>query len=296
VINLLHLSLIPQIGPATILKIIEGLRNNAAPKISSKVKQKIDYGLANKKILEQELELVKKYNIKVIDILDDDYPESLKNIYHPPIVLYVKGRKLNPTAPRIAIVGSRNANEYAKKVIEKIVPPLTECGFEIVSGGALGVDAMAHQTTLDCSGTTHIIFGSGLMQPYPEQNKELFRKVVKSGGTLISPFPLRTTPSRGTFPARNRVIAGLAQGCIVVQAAKKSGALITAQFALDQGRQVFAIPGPINNELSAGCHKLIQDGAKLVSCVNDIFEEFGIEYTQQPVEQDAKPSGIITTN
>ena len=285
-IDLLHLSLIPHIGPATILKIIErddpsrsGLRENVAPKISKNIQHKIDAGLADKKILEDELALIKKYNITVVDILDDKYPPLLKEIHIPPIVLYVKG-KLAPQAPRIAIVGSRNANEYAKKSIEKIVPSLVERGFEIVSGGALGADAMAHKATLECGGVTHVVFGSGLTHPYPPENKELFRKIVRSGGTLISPFSLKTTPSRGTFPARNRIVAGLADGCIVIQAAKKSGALITAQFALDQGKQVFALPGPIDDERSVGCHKLIQDGAKLVACVDDIFEEFGIEPLQ----------------
>jgi DNA processing protein len=284
--SLLHLSLIPKIGPATILKIIEGLRTGVAPKFSKTVQNRINSGLANKTILEEERAIIKKYNITVIDILDDYYPEPLKNIYHPPIVLYIKGKNLKPHVKRIAIVGSRNANEYAKKAIEKIVPPLVKSGFEIVSGGALGVDTMAHKITLECGGITHVVFGSGLTHPYPSQNKEFFRKVVKSGGTLISPFPLRTTPSRGTFPARNRVVAGLAQGCIVIQAAKKSGALITAQFALDQGKQVFALPGPIDDERSAGCHRLIQDGAKLVFCADDIFEEFGISDFRSPLEQE----------
>jgi DNA processing protein len=155
------------------------------------------------------------------------------------------------------------------------VPRLVEQDWEIISGGAAGVDCMAHKETLDCGGKTIAVFGSGLLHAYPTENKSLFRSIVQNNGILVSPFPLNAQPSKWNFPARNRIISGLSQGCLVVQAAKKSGALITAQFGLDQGKQIFALPGLIDNELSAGCHKLIQQGAKLVTDVCDILEEFG---------------------
>jgi DNA processing protein len=175
----------------------------------------------------------------------------------------------------IAIVGARKSNFYADDVIKDLVPELIKNDFSIVSGGALGVDSRAHEQTLKSGGKTIAVFGSGLLNPYPLKNKDLFREIVKSGGTLVSPFPLLMEPRKGNFPARNRVIAGLSKGCIVVQAAKKSGALITAQFALEQGRHVFAIPGSIKDELSVGCHEIIKQGAKLVGGIDDILEEFG---------------------
>ena len=256
-------------GPAAIIKFVN------KRKLSPQTESLIESGLKNKKLLEQELELIEKYKITLLTFLDKDYPELLKQIYLPPIVIYCSGAPLKPTAKRIAIVGARKADSYANNCISEIVPNLVKSNWEIVSGGAAGVDGMAHHQTLQNKGTTIAVFGSGLTCPYPSVNKEMFRTIARNNGTLISPFPLRTEPCKGNFPARNRIIAGLSQGCLVVQAAKKSGSLITSQFALDQGRQVFACPGQITNELSLGCHKLIQQGAKLVTCSNDILEEFG---------------------
>lgn len=286
---LLHLSLIPHIGPATALKLIKKLQKTDLSELyrykindfiytfelSPRVAKLLVAGLADKKNLDQELNLIEKYTITVLSFLDDDYPESLKQIYLPPLIIYCKGSRLDKNKKRIAIVGSRKADNYAKTCLEKLIPMLVFHGWEIVSGGAAGVDSMAHEQTINAGGKTIAVFGSGLMQPYPESNKELFRNIARSNGTLISPFALKTTPSRGNFPARNRIISGLSQGCIVIQAAQKSGALITAHFALDQGRQVFALPGKVTNELSAGCHNLIQQGAKLITNIDDILEEFG---------------------
>jgi len=300
---LLHLSLIKDIGPASVLKIIQVLHEDfcaaqrhphlAKPTfnleslytykhkdfiekfgVSSRIAQLLVTGLGEKKVFEQELTLIEKYKITTLSFLDNDYPESLKQIYHPPLVIYYKGSPLHEKTKRLAIVGSRKADHYARTAIEKLVPDLIDQSWEIVSGGAIGVDSIAHQKTLVCGGKTIAVLGSGLTNPYPAVNKELFRSIIKNKGTLLSPFPLTTPPSRGNFPARNRVISGLSKGCIVVQAAKKSGALITADFALNQGKQVFAIPGPIDHPLFAGCNSLIQQGAKLVTSSNDIFEEF----------------------
>lgn len=315
---LLHLSLIPNIGPASVLKLIhvfyekfrqththpqitkptfdleelyEYEANNFVHKfgVSKRIAHLLSNGLKDKKSLEQELNLIKKYNIIILSFLDQNYPESLKQIYHPPLVIYCKGAPLGSNSKRIAIVGSRKADTYAKVCIEKIVPDLVQNNWAIVSGGAAGVDSMAHSQTLKNNGKTIVVFGSGLMCPYPAANKELFRSIVKNGGTLVSPFSLQTPPSKGNFPARNRIIAGLSEGCIVVQAAEKSGALITSQFALDQGKQVFALPGLIDHELSAGCHKLLQQGAKLITNSNDIFEEFGEEVKPTQKKESTHP-------
>ncbi|MFH1832202.1 MAG: DNA-processing protein DprA [bacterium] len=258
--------------------------------LTEKVATILVQGLADKKLLEEELELIEKYTIRIDTILDQEYPVLLRNINQPPLLLYSKGGFLGAlfassgahpaclveeVPKRIAFVGARKADKYAAQVIDHLVPGLVSNGWEIVSGGALGVDSMAHKATHDAGGKTIIVLGSGLLRPYPEQNKKFFKKIVASGGTLVSSFPLRMSPDKTTFPARNRIIAGLSQGCVIVQAAQKSGALITAEFALEQGKQVFAVPGSIFNDLSDGCHKLLDHGAKLVKDVSDILGEFG---------------------
>jgi len=298
---LLHLSLIKGIGPASVLKIIKKLfedffAEQKNPQIqnlsfdlqkvylykvsdfvhvfelSSKIAQALFDGLQDKTSLEKELNLIEKYQIDLLTFLDEEYPQNLKEIYSPPIILYCKGAKFAGDK-NIAVVGARKADNYAKQVIDKLIPALVEKKYTIISGGALGADSMAHQATLDAKGKTVAVIGSGLLNFYPHSNKNLFREIVKNGGTLVSPFPLMAPPEKGNFPARNRVIAGLGSGCLVVQAAQKSGALITAHIALHEGRQVFAVPGSIYDELSLGCHDLIKQGAKLVSSVDDILEE-----------------------
>ncbi|MFH0898963.1 MAG: DNA-processing protein DprA [bacterium] len=321
---LLHMSLISGIGPATVFKLIEHICAQKHHQVFDFEISKLDdvlfselyqyskndfkscglsenlshvlwQGLNDTALLEQEIKLIEKYAIRIDTILDSSYPELLRHIHQPPLVLYSKGQAFEEHAKRIAFVGSRKADEYAQQVITALVSPLVDNGWEIVSGGARGADSFAHQAALDGKGKTTVVLGSGLLNPYPELNKELFRTVFKNNGTLVSSFPLQTHPDKKTFPARNRIIAGLAQGTVIVQAAKKSGALITAQFALDQGRQVFAIPGSVFNELSYGCHALLAQGAKLVNNVYDILDEFGEkdisqhQNTQMPVE----PNGVI---
>ena len=227
-------------------------------------------------LLDEELALLEKHSITLLTPFDNNFPEDLKQIHHPPMVLYCKGAPIEPAAKRLAIVGSRKANDYAKQVIQSLVPSLVEHGWAIVSGGAEGADTMAHQAVLDAGGNTIAVLGAGLLTPpFPASNKQLFERMVAHGGTLVSPFSLRTPADRTTFPQRNRIISGLSLGSVVVQAAQRSGALITARFALEQGRQVFAVPGLVNDDLSYGSHHLIKQGAKLVSTVSDIFEEFG---------------------
>ena len=301
---LLHLSLISGVGPASVLKVIKKLVQDFYDKhknpelgkldlnlvklyfykagdfikefgLSQKIAQSLVDGLQDKSRLEKELELIQKYKIDLVAFTDSDYPENLKEIHLPPIVLYCKGEKLSSFNKTIAVVGARLANSYSQKFIETIIPDLVANDYVIISGGAAGVDSMAHKAAVNCGGKTIVVFGSGLMHTYPKENKDLFRSVANGFGTLVSPFSLQTPPERGNFPARNRIIAGLASGCLVVQAAQKSGALITAKFALDEGRQVFAVPGSIYDELSLGCHDLIKQGAKLVGCIDDVLEEFG---------------------
>lgn len=287
---ILHLSLIDGIGPATIQSIVSAKPSDCSWNdvytfsshewmnifhVSARSAKKLVDGLADAKRLDQELHLIETHAIPWATMLDESYPSLLKHIHAPPPVLYWQGALLEEGEKRIGVVGSRRANRYGQQVINTLIPSLVAQNMIIVSGGAIGADSMAHQKALDVGGKTAVILGSGLLEPYPSSNKRLFELIVERGGTLISSFPLTTTAMPGNFPARNRIIAGVSHGCVVVQAARKSGARITAQFALEEGREVFAVPGPINDTLSHGCHALIQEGAKLVNDADDILCEFG---------------------
>ena len=188
-------------------------------------------------------------------------------------MLYLAGGYLS-SRKMIALVGSREPTSYAQKVIDYFVPALTHQGWSVVSGGARGVDTMVHRAALE-SGLTVAVIGSGLLQPYPSENKKLFDQLCHASGTMLSIFPLQAAPERWNFPARNRVIAGLSLATVVVQAAAKSGALITAHFALEQGRVVFAVPGSLFDQVSAGCHRLLKQGALLAESPEDLFEVIG---------------------
>jgi len=303
---ILHLTLIEDIGPGAIQRIMLLLRQGFEGHKRSGVNgsdlyafatsdwmhvfgfseitaQKIATGLADKKLLERELSLIEEYNINWLTITDESYPKLLREIYLPPAVLYWQGSSswdvsavaLAKADKRVAIVGARKANDYGQRAVNTIVPDLVAAGYTIVSGGAVGIDAMAHKATLQCGGKTIAILGSGLLRPYPSANKKLFTAIVDSGGIVASSFPLTMEGLPGNFPARNRIVTGLSRGCLVVQAAQKSGALISAHYAMEQGREVFAVPGSIGDELSAGCNALIQEGAKLIMNSADILSEFG---------------------
>ena len=250
-------------------------------------------GLADTALLDQERQLIEQHDIVWTTCIADDYPYLLKHIHLPPVVIYWQGEPLHDEQKRLAIVGSRKANQYGKQIIEHFVPTLVVHDWVIVSGGALGIDSMSHEATVQAGGKTIAVLGSGLLRPYPYSNKKLFRSIIEHGGTILSSFPLRMEALPGNFPARNRIIAGISRGSVVVQAAAKSGARITAQFALDQGRDVFAVPGPIDDELSAGCHALIQEGAKLVASPEDILNEYGEQLSTVAAKQSVQKKGPI---
>ena len=286
---ILHLTLIEGIGPSVIKKIIQSQRSGVQASdlyhvsssdwmnyfgVSENVAQKLVAGLSDSTLFEEELDLIDKHAIKLLTIADESYPALLKEIHSPPTVLYYLGADFVPSKA-LAIVGSRKGNEYGEHIINAIVPDLVAAGYTIISGGALGIDTMAHEAALACDGKTIAILGSGLLKLYPSSNKKLFAAIIENGGIVASPYPLLMEPLPHNFPARNRIVTGLSQGCLVVQAAKKSGALISAHCALEQGREVFAVPGIFNDELSAGCHEIIQQGAKLVMSSADILSEFG---------------------
>lgn len=283
---LLHCSLIDGFGPGSLTKVINFLKNSGSTKLESiysleesdfersglskETAKNLAIGLSNKRLLETELELLQKFGIQFLTILDlEDYPEILKNTYLPPFILYLKGKNLNSFAKTVALVGSRKCDNYGAKAIDSLLPDLVKCGWATVSGGAYGIDTLVHQKTLDFGGKTIAVLGSGLLNIYPSSNKKLFQTISDNDGCLVSPFPLKSPPLPGNFPARNRIISGLSKACVVIQAAQKSGALITARFALEQGKDVGAIPGAIDNPLSAGCNELIRQGA---ACVTNSFQ------------------------
>ncbi len=191
---------------------------------------------------------------------------------------------INFSEQSIAFVGARKANQYGKQAIARCIVPLIAHGWTIISGGAIGADTFAHQASVGNGGKTVAVLGSGLLCRYPRSNNKLFDTIIEHNGSLISSFPLQTIPQPGNFPIRNRIIAGMSKGCVVVQAAQKSGALITAQFALDEGREVFAIPGSIFDPLSAGCHALFSQGATVVTGPEDILKACDYTYCE---DQDA---------
>lgn len=230
--------------------------------------------------VEREFRLAEKFGFQIITLQSPDYPELLKAIYDPPPVLYYKGTPLNQLPPSVAIVGSRQPTRYGKIAAEKLSESLAAKGLCIVSGMARGIDTAAHQGAIRAGGKTAAVFGCGLSHTYPPENVSVRRRIEESGA-LVSEFPISTKPDKNNFPARNRVISGLSLGSVIIEAGGKSGALITAQFALDQGRDVFAVPGSIYSPQSQGTNQLIKTGAKLVDGPEAIIEELPVAVQEQ---------------
>ncbi|WP_303909026.1 DNA-processing protein DprA [Thiohalomonas denitrificans] len=204
---------------------------------------------------------------------EPEYPERLATVADAPPVLFVRGDAALLTGPQLAIVGSRNPTPLGAETAREFAHHLAGVGLTVTGGLALGIDAAAHRGALAAEGSTVAVFGTGLDRVYPARHRELAHAVVEAGSTLVSEFPPGTAPLPGHFPRRNRIISGLSLGTLVVEAAPRSGSLITARQANEQGREVFAVPGSIHNPLARGCHRLIRDGAKLVETAQDILEE-----------------------
>ena len=211
--------------------------------------------------------------IEKIDIQNKYYPRKLKNIYDPPKELYIIGNKEILNKPSVAIIGCRECSEYGKRVAQKFAYELSKKEIVIVSGLAKGIDSFVHIGVLYAKGKTIAVLGSGLDNIYPKENIELAKKIVEYGGCIISEYPVGTKPEKKNFPQRNRIISGLSNGVVVVEASEKSGSLITVDFALEQGRDVFAVPGNILNSTSVGTNNLIKQGAKLVTNYMEILED-----------------------
>ncbi len=224
------------------------------------------------KDVEETIRRCRDLDISIITLNDPVYPENLKNINDPPSVLYIRGSPQERDRYAVAIVGSRRPTEYGRRVAEKLSRDLAELGITIVSGLARGIDTVAHSGSLKSGGRTIGVFASGLDRVYPPENKGLVRRIME-GGYVVSEFPPGTPPNRENFPRRNRLISGLSLAVVVVEAGAESGALITAATGLDQGREIFAVPGSILSKNSAGTNNLIKRGAKPVTSVEDIIEE-----------------------
>lgn len=226
----------------------------------------------------------------IVVLGDDDYPQALLEIADPPTLLYVRGRLDLLKRPALAIVGSRNATPAGERTAEQFAGALAGAGLAIVSGLALGIDAAAHRGALAAGGDTLAFIGTGIDRVYPARNHTLATAIAEQGA-IVSEYPLATPPLPANFPRRNRLIAGIARGVLVVEAAVESGSLITARLAGEQGREVFAVPGSIHSPQARGCHQLLRQGAKLVETANDVLEE--LAWTVQIPPSQATPAAAI---
>ena len=226
-------------------------------------------------------DLIEQYSINFVSILDDEYPDPLKNIFDPPPFLFYRGIiKKDDFRRAIGVVGTRKASNYGKLMTKKIVQELSGSGFTIVSGLAYGIDTISHLTALDSGTRTYAVMGTGVDQIYPPRNRELAERILENG-VLLSEFIPGSKAEKWNFPTRNRIISGLSLGSLVIEGNKRSGALLTAKFAMDQNREVFALPGDINRPQAEGPNYLIKLGAKIVTKAADIFEEFELVVDQQ---------------
>lgn len=259
-------------GPAALARIIS--LKQAEQLLSCEARGEIDAALA----------WAAKPGNTILTLADAAYPQRLLDTPDPPTVLYVKGRAELLNAPALAIVGSRNATPQGESNAEAFAAALADAGLAIVSGLAIGIDAAAHRGGLRGRSSTIAVIGTGIDRTYPARNQALAHEIAERGA-IVSEFPLGAPALKENFPRRNRIISGLALGCLVVEAAERSGSLITARLAGEQGRDVFAIPGSIHSPLSKGCHKLIRQGAKLVDDARDILDELGFD-----IATDRKPA------
>ena len=288
--SLIHLNLIPGIGNHTIRRLLAAFgsaeKSIAATStelaqidgLTPDVRQRFIDGKSRAPLV-QELELIEQHQCQIVTINDDTYPRLLKQINDPPVLLYTIGELPIEDPPSIAIVGSRSPTEYGKTTSQQLSYQLAERGITVVSGFARGIDTCVHRGALEANGRTIAVFGCGLSIIYPETNRTLAAEIIRSGA-LISEFPMTMPPRGNNFPRRNRVISGLTLGTLVVEASERSGSLITARHAAEQGREVFAVPGQIFSGVSRGTHSLINQGATLINSVDDLLDALPWDYTR----------------
>src|SRR5881409_2607268 len=239
-----------------------------------------------------ELKRIQEYGCHILTQTDDDYPDLLRQIYDPPIVLYVKGRLTAKDKNAVAMVGSRLTTHYGLETARKLAYQLAYVGVTVVSGGARGIDTATHQGALSAKGRTVAVLGNGVNIVFPPENAELFERIAAHGAALTQ-FPFNRKADKQSFPIRNRIVAGMSLGTVVVEANLASGALITANFAVEYGRQVFAVPGRIDSPQSKGCHDLIKKGAKLCEGAEDILSEFEYLFPASNRPPTAGETGVL---
>lgn len=283
--DLLRLSLVSGIGPRLRQLLLERFGTPAAilsaspgelrsvPGIGSKLAGAV--ARARSEIdVQAEIDLCRKHAVKIVPQGNSGYPRALEEIADPPGLLFVRGSIEPGDALSIAMVGSRHATRYGLMIAERLAGSLSRAGLTVISGLARGIDAAAHRGALAAGGRTIAVLGSGVLNVYPPEHAGLAGEVI-ARGAVVGEAPVRSAPLSGAFPQRNRLISGMSLGVVVVEAALHSGALITARHAMEQGREVFAVPGPVDSRMSRGCHQLIRDGAKLVETADDVLEELG---------------------
>jgi DNA processing protein len=282
----LRLSLVSGVGPLTRARLLEAFgsaENVLAAKVSelrqvegvgAKIADAIKAARDDDREARKLFDYCREQAVAIITRGHPNYPRELLEIPDPPGVLFVRGQILPHDNLAIAIVGTRHATHYGREQAEHLAAGLSRAGLTIVSGLARGIDGIAHRAALAVGGRTIAVLGSGVMNVYPPDHEELAEQVI-AAGALVSENPPHSPPLAGAFPQRNRIITGMSLGVIVVEASDRSGALISARHAMEQGREVYAVPGPVTSRMSRGCHRLIRDGAKLVENVDDVLEELG---------------------
>ncbi len=280
----LRLTMVPGVGPRIRQALLERFGSARAvlaaapsewrdvPGVGTKIADNL--AKADQIDVDRELAVCREHGIEILTESDDSYPRMLREIHDPPGALFVRGTLKPDDALAIGIVGTRHASRYGLQQAQKLAGSLSRAGLTVVSGLARGIDAAAHRGALEAGGRTLAVLASGVLRIYPPEHDALAQEVIAQGA-LLSESPPNFEPIAGMFPQRNRIISGLSLGVIVVEAAQRSGALISARHAMEQGREVFAVPGRIDNRVARGCHLLIRDGAKLVESADDVLEELG---------------------
>jgi len=265
------------------LQKIEGIGNIIAERISS-----FDWDAE----LTREYAIAERGQARIVTLVDEDYPEDLRQLWDPPLCLYIRGKLPENSSRSVAIVGSRRISAYGEKMAKSFAGDAARSGFTVYSGLALGVDTIAHKSAVECGAPTIGVLGCGLMHMYPKGNIQLAREIIRSGGAVISEFPLNYPVNRFNFPRRNRIVAALTQAVIVIEAGVDSGSLITAHLAAELGKDVFALPGRVDNVQARGCHKLIKEGAALAEDFSDVAAVLKAEIRPSEVQKQTELFGL----
>jgi DNA processing protein len=300
---LVALNMIEHVGPVRVRQLLEHFGEAPAILQASKEQLRRVQGIGEETAeaiagwesavdLASELKRISEFGCHILTQQDEVYPELLRQIYDPPIVLYVKGSLTARDKNAVAIVGSRQTTHYGIEVARKLAYQLGYVGVTVVSGGARGIDTAAHQGVLNTKGRTIAVLGTGINIVFPAENAALFERIA-ANGAVVTQFPFNRTADKQSFPIRNRIVAGMTLGTVVVEANLTSGALITANFAVEYGRQVFAVPGRIDSPRSKGCHELIKKGAKLCEGAEDILSEFEYLFPGSNRPPGASETGVL---